>query len=157
VINVGPSSRTRCSIYNHNKTFIGLGGKEMICASHMAAACYGIENNLGTLVTPLRACFNKAEEDFLGRLPDAYVQLVLARNDQGELATTGLFVGDDLETYLQAARQSREQNITVFEEPVKKIVCVMQENEFASTWVANKAIYRTRMALADGGQRHRAG
>src|ERR1700681_1082018 len=25
----------------------------------------------------------------------------------------------------------------------------MQANEFASTWVANKAIYRTRMALAD--------
>ena len=66
---------------NHNKNyFIGLAGKEMICAAHMAAACYGIENNLGTLVTPLRACFNKAEEDFLGGLPDLYVQVVLARN-----------------------------------------------------------------------------
>ena len=65
---------------------------------------------------------------------------------------TGVFVGDDLETYLQAARQSREQNITVFDEPVEKIVCVMQGDEFVSTWVANKAVYRTRMALADGGE-----
>jgi nickel-dependent lactate racemase len=138
---------------NHNKNyFIGLAGKEMICASHMAAACYGIENNLGTLVTPVRACFNKAEEDFLGGLPDLYVQVVLARNQEGQLVHTGLYVGDDPETYLEAARQSREENITVFDEPVPKVVCVMQADEFVSTWVANKAIYRTRMAIADGGE-----
>ncbi len=70
----------------------------------------------------------------------------------GELVHTGVFVGDDLETYLQAARQSREQNITVFDEPIQKMVCVMQADEFVSTWVANKAVYRTRMALADGGE-----
>ncbi len=100
----------------------------------------------------MRACFNKAEDDFLGSLPDLYVQVVLARNEAGELVHTGVYVGDDLETYLAAARQSREQNITVFDEPVEKIVCVMQGDEFFSTWVANKAIYRTRMALADGGE-----
>jgi len=138
---------------NHNKNyFIGLAGKEMICAAHMAAASYGIENNLGTLVTPARACFNKAEKDFLGNLPDLYVQVVLARNEENELVHTGLYVGDDLETYLEAARQSREQNITVFEEPIPKVVCVMQADEFVSTWVANKAIYRTRMVIADGGE-----
>jgi hypothetical protein len=85
-------------------------------------------------------------------LPDVYVQVVMARNARGELVHTGVFVGNDMETYLQAARQSREQNVTVFDEPVEKIVCVMQADEFASTWVANKAIYRTRMALADGGE-----
>ena len=138
---------------NHNKNyFIGLGGKETICASHMLAATCGIENNLGNLITPTRACFNKAEDDFLGPLPDLYVQVVMARNASHDLVHTGVFVGDDLETYLAAARQSREQNITVFEEPVKKMVCVMQADEFASTWVANKAIYRTRMALADDGE-----
>ena len=55
---------------NHNKNyFIGLGGKEMICASHMMAAVYGIENNLGQLITPLRACYNKAEKEYLNNLP----------------------------------------------------------------------------------------
>ncbi len=138
---------------NHNKNyFIGLAGKDMICAAHMAAACCGIENNLGNLVTPLRACFNKAEEDFLGGLPDCYLLVVLARNPQGELVHTGFYAGDDLETYLGAARQSREQNITVLDEPLGKVVCVMQGDEFFSTWVANKAIYRTRMAIADGGE-----
>lgn len=50
----------------------------MICASHMAAACYGIESNLGNLVTPLRHCYNKAESEFLGRLPDVYLQVTMA-------------------------------------------------------------------------------
>lgn len=138
---------------NHNKNyFIGLGGKDLICAAHMAAACCGIENNLGNLLTPVRQCFNKAEDELLGDLPDLYVQVVLARGEDGELTHTGVFVGDDLETYLDAAKQSREQNITVLDEPLERIVCVMQGDEFFSTWVANKAVYRTRMAIADGGE-----
>jgi nickel-dependent lactate racemase len=153
---------------NHNKNyFIGLGSKDTICAAHMAAACWGIENNLGRIVTPLRACFNWAEDKFLGRLPDVYVQLVMksaerakreehfftrSTFDCGSLKHTGLYVGDDVETYLAAARQSQNENVIVFDEPLKRIVCVMQADEFRSTWVANKAIYRTRMALADGGE-----
>jgi nickel-dependent lactate racemase len=138
---------------NHNKNyFIGLGGKESICASHIAAAVYGIENNLGCVVTPLRACFNFAEEKFLKKLPDCYIQIVMQRDSANQLVTSGLFVGDDIETYLMAARRSREQNITVFDKPLKEIVAVMQADEFRATWVANKAIYRTRMAIADGGE-----
>ncbi|HEX4141095.1 MAG TPA: lactate racemase domain-containing protein [Candidatus Methylacidiphilales bacterium] len=138
---------------NHNKNyFIGLGGKETICASHIAAGVYGIENNLGNLITPLRACYNWAEEQFLGRLPDVYFQVVMKRDAQNKLVHTGVFVGDDLETYLQAARLSREVNIITFDKPLKKIVAHMQGDEFRSTWVANKAVYRTRMAMADGGE-----
>ncbi len=143
---------------NHNKNyFIGLGGKATICASHIAAAVYGIEKNLGCLVTPLRACFNWAEEKYLGHLPDVYLQIVMRRTTlqnggKEKLVTSGIYVGDDRETYLTAARASREQNITTFNKPVKKVVAVMQADEFRSTWVANKAVYRTRMAIADGGE-----
>ena len=138
---------------NHNKNyFIGLGGKETICASHIAAAVYGIENNLGCLVTPLRACYNWAEKKYLGRLPDVYLQIVMHRDEENRLVTSGIYVGDDLETYLTAARRSREQNITTLEKPLKKVVAVMQGDEFHSTWVGNKAVYRTRMAIADGGE-----
>jgi len=138
---------------NHNKNyFIGLGGKDLICAAHMMAACCGIENNLGNLLTPTRQCFNKAEDELLAGLPDLYVQVVLARTGDGRLVHTGYHAGDTLETYLSAARQSRELNITALEEPLSKVVCVMQGDEFFSTWVANKAVYRTRMALADDGE-----
>jgi nickel-dependent lactate racemase len=138
---------------NHNKNyFIGLGGKPMICASHMMAACCGIENNLGNLITPLRACFNKAEQEHLDGIPHVYIQIVMVRNKAGDLITRGIYVGDDVETYMMAARKSQAENITLFDKPVKKIVAVMQADEFKSTWVANKAIYRTRMAIADGGE-----
>lgn len=137
---------------NHNKNyFIGLAGKPMICASHMMAACCGIENNLGSLVTPLRACFNKAERECLHHLPHAYFQVVMAYNDDGKLVHTGAYAGDDVQTYLAAAKASRERNITIVP-PLKKVVAVMQGDEFYSTWVANKAVYRTRMAIADGGE-----
>ena len=138
---------------NHNKNYyIGLGGKDTICASHIAAAVYGIENNLGCLVTPLRACYNWSEEKHLAHLPDVYLQIVMRRDENGKLVTSGIFVGDDLETYLEAARLSRDQNITIFDKPIRKVVAVMQADEFRATWVANKAVYRTRMAIADGGE-----
>ncbi|MDD5676988.1 MAG: lactate racemase domain-containing protein [Kiritimatiellae bacterium] len=137
---------------SHNKNyFIGLGGKPTICASHMMAACCGIENNLGRLVTPLRTCYDKAEAEYLTRLPDAYLLLTMAYDSTGHLAHTGVYAGNDTETYLEAAKASQRQNITIVP-PLKKVVAVMQGNEFHSTWVANKAIYRTRMAMADGGE-----
>src|SRR5688572_3460241 len=138
---------------NHNKNyFIGLAGKETICAAHLAAATYGIEENLGKIVTPLRACFNWAEDHLLQRLPDVYFQVVMQRDPQQRLVHSGAYVGDDLETYLMAARLSAKQNITAFDRGIKKIVAVMQADEFKATWVANKAVYRTRLAMADGGE-----
>lgn len=138
---------------NHNKNwFIGLGGKRLLGASHMASAVYGIENNLGNLLTPVRACFNYAEDHFLADLPEVYFQVVMDYDETSALRHTGVYVGDDRETYYAAARASLAQNITVFDEPVHKIVAVMQADEFRATWVANKAVYRTRMALADGGE-----
>lgn len=137
---------------NHNKNyFIGLGGKPTICASHMMAACCGIENNLGNLLTPLRRCYNKAEDELLGFLPDLYFEVTMAYDENGNLGHTGVYVGDELDVYLEAAKASRRQNVTITP-PLKKVVAVMQGDEFYSTWVANKAIYRTRMAMADGGE-----
>ncbi|MDU0967748.1 MAG: lactate racemase domain-containing protein [Actinomycetaceae bacterium] len=138
---------------NHNKnTFIGLGGKRLLGASHMCSAVYGIENNLGNLLTPTRACFNWAEDHLIADLPHVYYQLVMAYDDEGELRHTGVFVGSDRDTYFDAARASKKQNITTFDKPIHKIVAVMQADEFHATWVANKAVYRTRMAIEDGGE-----
>jgi len=138
---------------NHNKNyFIGLGGRPMICASHLAAATYGIENNLGQMITPLRGCYNAAERDFLGQVVDVYVQLVKTPQPGGQLAVTGFYVGDGIEPYIRAARRAREHTIRLFDQPLAKVVCHMDEREFKSTWVSNKAVYRNRMAVADGGE-----
>ncbi len=138
---------------NHNKNyFIGLGGKSTICASHMMAAACGIEDNLGQIITPLRGCYILAERDYLKDVTDVYVLIVKTQNNKGELLTTGLYVGEDIQTYLTAARYARKHTIYLFEKPLQKVVCIMAEKEFKSTWVANKAIYRTRKAIADGGE-----
>jgi hypothetical protein len=91
-------------------------------------------------------------QDFLGHLPDVYLQVVMQRDEKNQLVHSGIYIGDDLETSLMAARRSQSQNITLFDQPVKKIVALMQADEFRATWVANKAVYRTRMAMADGGE-----
>ena len=138
---------------NHNKNyFIGLAGKEMIlrCAHGRGLLRYreqpGHAGHAGAGVL----------QQGRKRLPRPPARRLRANRHgpklTGELVHTGLYVGDDLETYLHAARQSREQNITALDKPLDKVVCVMQGDEFYSTWVANKAVYRTRMALADGGE-----
>jgi len=43
-------------------------------------------------------------------------------------------------------------NITLVEEPLAKVVVYLDPSEFKSTWLGNKAIYRTRMAIADRGE-----
>jgi hypothetical protein len=67
-----------------------------------------------------------------------------------ELVVRGLFVGDDDECYRKAAALARKVNVFLLDRPIKKAVAYMDPAEYTSTWVANKAIYRTRMALADG-------
>ncbi|MDD4124504.1 MAG: lactate racemase domain-containing protein [Eubacteriales bacterium] len=138
---------------NHNKNyFIGLGGKKMICASHITAALCGIENNLGQVITPLRGCYNYAEAKYMKKVPAVYALIVKSREENNELKTTGLYVGDDTETYVKAARYAREKTVFMFDRPIKKAVCFMDGREFRSTWVANKAVYRTRKVIADGGE-----
>ncbi len=138
---------------NYNKNFfIGIGGKDTLNMSHFLAASYGIERNLGRITTPLREVYNEAARRFLKEFPIVYVLVVTDKDKDGNIVTRGIYVGDDEETYLKAAKLSQRINITVLDEPLPKVVAFMDGTEFKSTWVANKAIYRTRMAIADGGE-----
>jgi len=58
--------------------------------THIAAGFYGIENNLGCVVTPLRTCFNRAKNKLLAHLPDACFQVVMRRNESGNLIHSGI-------------------------------------------------------------------
>lgn len=85
-------------------------------------------------------------------LPIIYVHTVVARGENGELEVRGLFVGDDRECFDRAAELSLQVNFEMLEEPLQKVVVYLDPQEFKSTWLGNKAVYRTRMALADGGE-----
>ncbi len=137
---------------NYNKNiFIGTGGRESINKSHFIGAVYGMERMMGRADTPVRRVLNYASDNFAGDLPVVYVQTVIAMDDDGALVTRGLFIGDDIECFEKASALSLKVNFKMMEEPLKKVVVYLDPDEFRSTWLGNKSIYRTRMAIADGG------
>jgi hypothetical protein len=81
-----------------------------------------------------------------------YVLTVVGRMADERLAFRGLFVGDDVECFHRAAELSVKVNFETLETPIQKAVVYLDPHEFHSTWLGNKAVYRTRMALANGAQ-----
>ncbi len=138
---------------NHSKNiFVGTGGSEGIHKSHFLGAVYGMERIMGRTDTPVRAVLDYAREHFAGHLPILYVLTVVSPDRQGKPAVRGLFIGDGRECFEKAALLARRVNLTMVEKPLKKCVVYLNPQEFRSTWLGNKAVYRTRMAMADGGE-----
>jgi nickel-dependent lactate racemase len=138
---------------NYNKNlFVGTGGAEGINKSHFIGAVYGMERLMGRADNPVRQLLNYASENFIKHLPVIYVHTVVGRNDEGKLVTRGLFIGDDSEVFNKAAELSLEINFTMLEVPLKRVVVYLDPAEYKSTWLGNKSIYRTRMALANNAE-----
>ncbi len=138
---------------NYNKNiFVGTGGQEGINKSHFVGAAYGMERMMGRANTPVRKILNYASEHFTKHLPIIYVHTVIGRGEDGKLVVRGLFISDDASGFEKAAALSLEVNFEMLAEPLKKVVVYLDPSEFKSTWLGNKAVYRTRMAMADGGE-----
>lgn len=149
---------------NHLKNvFVGTGGKEAIDKSHFAGAAYGMERIMGRSDTPVRALFDEVYSRFGSALPPILWALTVVgrRSDdeaafagkpRGSLAVRGLYVGFGRECFEEAAALARIVNVDILDEPIKKAVVYLEPDEFRTTWLGNKAVYRTRMAMADGGE-----
>ena len=138
---------------NYNKNlFVGTGGVRGINESHFIGAVYGMERIMGRADNPLRKILNYAQDNFCGHLPLLYVLTVIGPRDDGQLVMRGLYIGDDVECFLLASKLSLEVNFQMLDEPLEKVVVYLDPEEFHSTWLGDKAIYRTRMAIADGGE-----
>ncbi len=138
---------------NYNKNvFIGTGGKEGINKSHFLGAAYGMERIMGHADSPVRQVLNYGSEHFAKDMPIIYALTVIGKDEEGKLAVRGLFVGDDIECYNLAAKLSLEVNFVMLEKPLKKVVVYLEPGEFKTTWLGNKSVYRTRMAIDDGGE-----
>ena len=138
---------------NYNKNiFVGTGGVQGINESHFIGAAYGMERMMGRADTPLRKILNYAQDNFCQHLPLVYVLTVVGSDMDGNLVTRGLFIGDDVECFEKASELSAEVNFQQLDEEFDKVVVYLDPEEFHSTWLGNKAIYRTRMAIADGGE-----
>jgi nickel-dependent lactate racemase len=135
---------------NYNKNIlVGTAGPMSIHRSHYLGAVVGMERIMGRADNPVRRVLNRASDEFLSNIPIIYVLTVVGTNPAGELVVRGLFVGDDPECFCLAAELSVQVNIQLLDRPIHKAVVYLDPEEFHSTWLGNKAIYRTRMALAD--------
>ena len=137
---------------NYSKNiFVGCGGSSMINSSHMLGAFYGMERVMGKDFSPVRRVFDYAEENYLKDVPLMYV-LTVTTNDSDSVHIHGLFIGRERSFFEQAVGLSQEKNLTYLDKPLQKVVVYLEEKEFKSNWLGNKAVYRTRMAIADGGE-----
>ncbi len=130
--------------------FVGTGGVMGIHRSHFLGAVYGMERMMGRADTPVRRVLNYASEHFLGALPEiVYVQTVVNKNAEGRLVMRGLYISEGNEAFECAARLSLQCNFLMMDREINKAVVFLDPHEFRSTWLGNKSVYRTRMALAD--------
>ena len=137
---------------NHAKNlFVGVGGSDMINKSHMVGAIYGMERMMGRDHTPVRKLFDYGMEHFLAERPILFV-LTVTTAPAGEIRTHGLFIGEGRDCLTEAVKLAQEKNIDFVPHGLKKCVVYLDPAEFKSTWLGNKAVYRTRMAMADGGE-----
>jgi nickel-dependent lactate racemase len=137
---------------------IGLGGEQVIHRSHFIGALAGIESIMGRTKSPVRDLVDTAFDRFIRPVvPVLWILTVVEDTDDG-LAVRGLFVGRGGTTesggaaFRAAAELARAVNVQIVDAPFERCVCWLDPREFHSTWLGNKAIYRTRMAMADGGE-----
>ena len=131
---------------------VGAGGVEMINKSHFLGAVDGMERLMGRTDTSVRRVLNYAHMHYLKQLGIVYVMSVMDVDTNSNRIMRGLYIGDDARTFETAAELSRNVNMTFLDEPLEKVVVHLDPREFRSTWLGNKAIYRTRMAMADDGE-----
>ena len=143
---------------NHAKNlFVGCGGKAGIDESHFVGAAYGMERMMGRADTPTRRLLNEALKRFCGHLNIVFILTVVGPAKPGEaadtngLVTRGLFIGSGTECFEQACKLSLEVNFRLMEEEFETVVCYLDPEEFHTTWLGNKSVYRTRMAIKTGG------
>ncbi|WP_440877068.1 lactate racemase domain-containing protein [Thalassotalea sp. PLHSN55] len=137
---------------NYTKNvLIGVGGEDTIHKSHYLGAVYGMERIMGRTSTPVRKALNEGFDQFLRHLPIEFILTVLGKKS-GKLALQGVYCGNQDDTYEAACELSQQLNLNLLEKPIKKAIVYLEPAEFKTTWLGNKAIYRTRMAMADDGE-----
>ncbi len=139
---------------NYTKNIVvGAGGSDIINKSHFLGAVAGIESLLGQTDSPVRRLFNHAVDTYLSDLPITYMLTVMEQDyETREMHMRGFYAGEDAAVFEEACKLARAVNITLLDREPKKVVVYLDPHEFQSTWLGNKSVYRTRMAIADEGE-----
>lgn len=141
---------------NYTKNIaVGVGGFEIISNSHYVGALAGVENVMGNANTSVRKIFDYIEDNLLNNIPLLYILTVNTTETSKETGLTNIvsiLSGKNRDIFEKAVELSQKINIIKVEKLFKKIIVYLDPEEFKTTWLGGKGIYRTRKALADGGE-----
>ena len=99
----------------------------------------------------MRELHDYAETRFLQDVPLCYLLTVTTARGE-DAAVHGLFIGRERSRFEEAVALAREKNVIRLDRKVRKMVVWLDPSEYKTTWLGNKAVYRTRKAIADGGE-----
>ena len=124
--------------------FPGISGADMINATHWLGALAGVVGTIGIKETPVRAMIHAAA----GRLKTP-VTLIALTVESHELS--GLFVGDHLSAWSEAADLSARRHIRWCEKPFQRVLSCAP-SMYDELWTGAKAMYKLEPAVAIGGE-----
>ncbi len=138
---------------NYTKNIvIGLGGPDVINKSHFLSALCGIESILGSVQNPVRTLIDRVFDTFIRPKVDVRFIMTVVESGEAEDRIRGIFEGAQNDAFHAAASLSTRYNIHQLGQPVHRAVVYLDPQSYHSTWLGNKAIYRLRKAMADGGE-----
>ncbi len=135
---------------------IGLGGRPTIEVSHYISAMWGIERTLGNPDTPLRRLLNRGLELLLHSSPPVlFINTVLNPTNAEERRL--IHIGADLVTrekpqdrsFAGSAEVAVATNIFNLNRSYNEVIAYLEPKVYRSTWIGNKAIYRSRLLIPD--------
>ena len=124
--------------------FPGISGAEMINATHWLGALAGVVGTIGIKETPVRAMIHAAAE----RLQTPLTLIALVVEGKG---LSGLFIGDQIAAWNEAADLSAQRHIRWCEKPFQRILSCAP-SMYDELWTASKAMYKLEPAVAPGGE-----
>jgi len=124
--------------------FPGISGAEMINATHWLGALAGVVGTIGIKDTPVRHMIHAAA----ARLKTPVTLIALVVEGDG---LSGLFVGDQLSAWNEAADLSAERHIRWVGKPYQRVLSCAP-SMYAELWTAAKAMYKLEPAVALGGE-----
>ncbi len=137
---------------------IGLGGAPTIHRSHFVGAVVGMERIMGRTSSAVRDVVDAAFDRFVDPVVPVLFVLTVVEDIGDRTVLRGVFAGGGGSAsaggaaFRAAASLARTVNLDIVPTPLDRVVCWLDPLEFHSMWLGNKAVYRTRMAIADGGE-----
>jgi nickel-dependent lactate racemase len=124
--------------------FPGISGAEMINATHWLGALAGVVGTIGIKETPVRAMIHAAAR----RLQTPLTLVAPVVEGKG---LSGLFIGDHLSAWEEAANLSANRHIRWVETPFQRVLSCAP-SMYDELWTGAKAMYKLEPAVAVGGE-----